>query len=362
MRTAMTAGLAALFLTSLSVSSLADDPAIPLVKGVRGLATKAAGGVVVDGALTEWATAYCTPLHYNHTNLNERASQFFYQWDADALYIGLRCLDTQRANPGQGGAVYNGDAVEFYLDTREGAALRGKDWTEGAVHLFYSPFEGKDLKPRWVMRQGIATSGTVLKGVEVAATVKPWGYECEFKIPWANFPKFQPKLGALLAVDAELCSGDGAARTDRTFAYGSPLSVQQPASLGLVQLVESFDPSYLTQAGPSAFPMWVEIPWNQPNRAECVAVIGVPPAFADIVGPVDIRLHDADGKIVKTLPAQVELFGPEKLGFARAVARWSIDEFPPNTYFATAKISARTGQPIVTVTPRMVHESIMSGR
>lgn len=342
--------------------SHAEDTPVPLAKGVRGLVTRAAAGVTMDGKLTEWATAYCTPVHYNHSNVAERGAQFFYMWDEDALYIGLRCLDTRRGNPGKDGAVYDGDAVEFYLDTRSGDALRGKDWTDGAVHLFYSPFLNADLSPRWVMRQGIATSGTKLVGVEVAATLKTWGYECEFKIPWENFPKFKAKPGTLLAMDAELCSGDGGGRTDRTFAYGSPLSVQQPASLGLVQLVDSFDPSYFAQAGPAAFPMWVDTPWTQKDRAEVRAVIGIPPAFAEIVGPVDIRIHDADGKVVKTIKAKVDPFGADGIGFTRAMATWSIDDFAPNTYFATATVSARTGKPMVTVTPRMVHEAIINGR
>ncbi|MDB5351734.1 MAG: hypothetical protein JWN86_2981 [Planctomycetota bacterium] len=364
MRTATLAAWTALLLATVPTSSRANDPSVPLAKGVRGLVTRASGGVIMDGKLTEWSTAFCTPVHYNHGNLNERAAQFFYQWDETALYIGLRCLDTKQANPGQGGAVFNGDAVEFYLDTRSGDALRGKDWTDGAVHLFYSPFVNAELKPRWVMRDGIATSNTVLKGVEVAATATPWGYDCEFKLPWANFPQFAPKLGALLAIDAELCSGDGGTRTDRTFAYGSPLSVQQPASLGLLELVRSFDPEYLPIIGPSSFPMWVETPWGQPDRAQCQAVIAIPPAFAEIVGKVEVRLHDADGKIVKTVIAVIEPFGPPEkgLGFTRAVARWSIDDFAPNTYFATAQITARTGKPMLTVTTRMVHEANMSGR
>lgn len=353
--------LALLTVVSSAESVHAQQP-VPLVKGVRGLATRASGGVTMDGKLSEWATAYCTPVHYNHARLNERAAQFFYQWDEDALYIGLRCLDTKRANPGQEGAVYDGDAVEFYLDTRSGPSLRSKDWSDGAVHLFYSPFVKADLSPRWVMRQGIATSDVRLLGVQVAATVQSWGYECEFKLPWNNFPKFKPTLGATVALDAELCSGDGANRTDRTFAYGSPLSVQQPASLGLVELVEVFDPVYFAAAGPAAFPMWVDTPWSQVNRAECRAVIGIPPAFVEVVGPVDIRLHDADGRIVKTIKAQVEPFGPDEMGFSRAVATWPIDEFAPNTYFASGRIAARTGKVLVTVTPRMVDEANMTGR
>src|SRR5579864_1230254 len=341
-------------------TALGDEGSVPLAPGVRGLVTHASGRVTIDGKLDEWSQAFCTPVHYNHANVENRAAQFFYLWDDEALYVGLRALDRKQANPGTGGAVYDGDAVEFYLDTRSGDALRSKDWSPGAVHLFFSPFEGAEVKPRWVMRQGIATSNTVLKGVELAATSHDWGYEIEFKLPWSNFPEFAPKLGSLLALDAELCSGDGGKRTDRTFAYGSPLSVQQPASQGLLELVQSFAAEYLPAVGPAAFPLWVDTPWVQPERARVQATVGIAPAFVESVGKVEVRLHDSDGKIVRTVPASIEPFGPPDKGFARAVARWSIDDFAPNTYFATARVMDRTGKTLATVAPRMVQEAQMT--
>jgi len=338
-----------------------EEP-VPLAPGVRGLVTLASTKVEVDGKLREWSQAFCTPLSYNHKSPENRAAQFYYMWDDEALYLGLRCLDKVQVNHGKPGEIYNGDAVEFYLDTRPDAGLRGKDWSAGAIHFYYSPFEGVEIKPRWVIRKGIATSNVVLKGVEIAASQNTDSYEVEFKLPWANFPEFSPKLGAVLALDAELCSSDGKSRTDRTFSYGSPLSVQQPASLGKVELVKSFDPDYLSVVGPSSFPLWVDTPWTQSERAQVQAVVAIPPEFAEIVGYVEIRIHDADGKIIKTIPALVESFGPEGARFRRAVARWSIDDFAPNTYFATAKIVARTEKTLATVAPRMVAEGIITGR
>jgi hypothetical protein len=138
--------------------------------------------------------------------------------------------------------------------------------------------------------------------------------------------------------------------------------VQQPASQGKVQLVRSFDPEYFQAVGPCAFPMWVQTPWSQPERGMVQAVVAIPPAFSEIVGEIEVRIHDADGKVVKTLHAPVESFGPKGLGFARAIARWSIDDYAPGTYFATAKVSSRTGKTLTTVTPRMVDEAIISGR
>jgi hypothetical protein len=348
-----------------ALPALAAEPPVKLAPGVRGLVTRASsGGIKVDGKLSEWAGAFCTPVHYNHARLDDRAAQFYYAWDDTAFYVGLRALDRHRADLVPPANLQDGDAVEFYLDTRPGPALRGKDWSEGAIHFFFSAFEGERIGPRWVMRRGIATSNTKLQGVEVAASLLPGevGYEVEFKLPWSNFPGFSARPGAVLALDAELCSGDGARRVDRTFAYGSPLSVQQPASQGMVELVEGLDPSYLGQVGPATFPLWVDTPWVQPERAQVRATLAIPPAFLDAVGDVEVRIHNTDGAVVRTLKAKVERFGPPELGFARAVASWSIDDFPPNTFLLTARVASKSGQTMTTVAPRLVQEAQMSGR
>ncbi|WP_435005732.1 sugar-binding protein [Tundrisphaera lichenicola] len=345
-----------------AIGAMAEDKPVALEKGVRGLVVRATEPVVVDGKLREWSGAYCTPVHYSHGNLTNRAAQFFYLWDEQALYVGLRTLDEKPANIGNPGSLWNGDAVEFYFDARTGDSLRGQEWSTGAIHLFYTAFEKATVHPRWTVRQGIATSDVRLKGVEIGATSEGGITELEFKLPWANFPEFTPKAGSVIALDAELCSGDGEGRTDRTFAYGSPLSVQQPASLGKVELVNSFDPAYLPEAGPSTFPMWVETPWTQSERARVRAVVAIPPSFVEQVGAVNVRLHDADGKVVRTEIATIEPFGPPGAGFVRAVASWSIDDYAPNTYFATARVESKDGKTLTSVAPRMVQEAQMSGR
>jgi hypothetical protein len=362
MRCATLVGLIVVLSIGMAARTTPAQEPVPLAPGVRGLVTLSPTKVIMDGRLREWSNAYCTPVQYNHRDVENRAAQFYYMWDDESLYIGLRCLDLRQADLAAQAQIYDGDAVELYVDARPGAELRSKDWTTGAIHLYFSAFEGEDVKPRWAMRQGIATSKTVLQGVEIGATHDEVSYEVEFKIPWSNFPGFLPRLGAVLALDAELCSGDGGKRTDRSFAYGSPLSVQQPASLAKVELVRVFDPDYLPAVGPAAFPFWVETPWVQPERAQVQAVVAIPPAFAEIVGEVEIRIHDTEGKIVKTIPARIESFGPPNKGFLRAGAFWSIDDYAPNTYFCTARVIARTEKPIVTVAPRMVQEANMTGR
>src|SRR4051794_7960382 len=99
----MRALLAAGLLTGLALAwfpgvARSDETPVPLERGVRGLITRASGKVVIDGKLDEWAQAFCTPVQYNHKDLSNRAGQFFYLWDDEAFYIGLRCLDQKQAN------------------------------------------------------------------------------------------------------------------------------------------------------------------------------------------------------------------------------------------------------------------------
>jgi hypothetical protein len=358
----MPTAIGSFVLALLAATPLPGDDDLPA--GVRGLVVRANEPISVDGRLTElaWSSAYCTPLHFNHRDLLNRAAQVYYLWDEKALYIGLRALDQKRSNVGDDGSLWNGDSVEFYLDTRAGDALRGKDWSAGAVHLFYTPFTQATLRPRWAMRQGIATSDTKLDGVALAASEQGWGYEAEFAIPWANFDEFRARAGSLIGLDFELCSGDGGPRVDRTFAFGSPLSVQQPASLGLLALVDQIEPEHIHKYAAAMTPLWVETPWVQADRARVQAVVGLPPAALHHVGSVEVRLHDTDGTIVRTVPAELERFGPLDLGFVRALATWPIDDFAPGTYFATARVVGRDGETLTTVAPRLVHEASMTGR
>ncbi len=60
-----------------------------LAKGVRGVATRAPATVVMDGDLSEFQNAFCTPINYFHPDHKNRAAQLFYMWVDEAFYAGL---------------------------------------------------------------------------------------------------------------------------------------------------------------------------------------------------------------------------------------------------------------------------------
>lgn len=92
-------------------------------KPVAGLIPKAQEPIPMDGKLTGWDQAFVTPVHVGHPDFANRGGQFLYLWDEKNLYIGLRCLDQKPAHIGPDNQIWNGDAVEFYLDTRRGDKL-----------------------------------------------------------------------------------------------------------------------------------------------------------------------------------------------------------------------------------------------
>ncbi len=333
--------------------------AAELKPGVRGLVTRAPKEMKFDGNLDKYKNAFCTPIGYFDDDLKNRAGQFFYMWDDEAFYCGLRTYDQKIANPAADTGLYNGDAVEWYFDTRSGDQLRGKDWGLGAAHMYWTGFKGTEISPRWSVRQGIAAK-IEGQGVEVAARKTSFGAETEFKLPWVNFPDFKPAENELIALDAELCYGDGGSRVERAFAYGSPLSVQQPASQGKVQLVDHIDPADLKQCGAVMFPVRVDTEWTQPTRAMVTGWMAIPPDQADAVGKIVFRILDLDQKTLGEFEAKAETF-QEEGHFRRAKAQWPNDLASPGQYHVLGLVYDKSGKELARVAPRLVSDHIKRG-
>jgi hypothetical protein len=324
----------------------------PLAKGVRGVATRAPAEMKIDGDLSEFAEAFCTPLEYFHADLKNRAAQFFYMWDEEAFYAGLRTLDEKQANHALDDRLWEGDAVEWYFDTRRGDDFRSIDWGPGAVHCYWTGYNGAEIAPRFCLRPGYLDAIAKI-GVQVAARRTDHGAEVEFKLPWENFPGFEAKANETIALDAELCYSDGKERVFRTFAFGSPLSVQQPASQGVIQLVEKLEPEHWKQCAAVMAPMRVDTPWGQETKAHAYAHVALPPHRGDQIGKVVFRLTDLQDELLGEYEATRETFEAEG-DFTRASAHWPIDVAPPGTYQAMAVIYDPSGAELGRVAPRLV--------
>lgn len=327
-----------------------------LKPGVRGLATRAPANMKIDGDLSEFEGAFCTPVNYFHVQkpdqLKERAAQFFYMWDDTAFYAGLRTLDTKPFNSSDDAHLWGGDAVEWYFDTRRGDNFRAIDWGKGAVHMYWTGFDKAEVKPRWCLRPGYldAIAG---EGVEVGARQTAYGAEVEFKLPWRNFPNFKPAQNEVIALDAELCYSDGGQRIDRIFTYGSPLCVQQPAAQGVIQLVEKLAPEHWRQCGAVLAPMRCDTAWSQKTKALSLGQIALPPDYADQIGNIVFQLTDLSGKALGHHPAERRTLH-EAGRFYIAEARWPADAAPPGQHTVIAILHDKSGKELSRIAPRLV--------
>ena len=242
--------------------------------------------------------------------------------------------------------------MEWYFDTRRGPNFRNTKWEAGAVHCYWTGYNGDKLQGRFCLRPGYLDAIKKI-GVEVAVRKTKQGAEVEFKLPWANFPEFAPKTGAVIALDAELCYSDGGPRVFRSFVYGSPLSVQQPASQGKIQLVEKLEPAHWKQCGPVMMPMRIDTPWGQPTKAHVYGQIALPPDQAAQVGKIEFQLTLLAGKTLGRFEAKREVF--QKGGnFVRATAHWPSDIAAAGRHHVTAVVYDAKGNELTRVAPRLV--------
>jgi hypothetical protein len=280
-------------------------------------------------------------------------------WDDEAFYSAFRTLDQHPANNADDAHLWEGDAVEWYFDTRRNQDFRGNDWGKGAVHCYWTGLKGTNVHPRFCLRPGYLDAIPKI-GVQVGAHRTAEGMEVEFKLPWANFPDFKAKLNEVIALDSELCYSDGKGRVFRTFIYGSPLSVQQPASQARIQLVDQFENSFWKQCGPVLDPIRCDTPWTQKTKGMVTGYIALPPNQLDQIGKVDFAIVDLYGKIQKTYPGAIETFSQDGT-FQRAKAQWPADEATPGAHQLLGLIYDHSGHELGRVAPRMVSVNMKPG-
>jgi hypothetical protein len=336
-------------LTLLIVCGVMASPAPAQEKPVVGLIPRAQKPIAMDGKLTDWDGAFVTPVHVGHPDFANRGGQFLYLWDEQNLYIGLRCLDRQPAHFGTDSQIWNGDAVEFYLDTRRGGKFGTSAFGPGTLHLFFTPFTQTKVKPRIGVRDLPAFKDFKLQGALVAAVKTSWGYTAEFKLPWANFPDFTPKAGEILGIECELCSSDGGPRVDRTFVYSGPAAVESPTAFGRVQLVDRIDAVDLKPYGRVLLPLSLT---KSANYAWLYGTVGISPTIAKSVARMRAAIVDADGKTRKsTEGTQKRLEG----GFVLWTGSWELFDLPPGVYSVEFQALDRDNKVITSRTEKILH-------
>lgn len=328
------------------------------VGSLRAVIPKAEEAPRIDGKLTEYGKAFCTPLEYFNPDSKNRPAQFFYLWDDAAFYVGVRTLDEKRFAPKE--LFWTGDAVEWYFDTRGGTTADRRKWGPEAVHCFFTPLELDQIKPRFTLRSGYENA-IPRQGIEVAAQPTEYGLEYEFKLPWSNFPGFHAAAGQKLHLDSELSCSDGVSRSFRSFVFGGPLSVEQPANLARVMLVDNFARDHWRICGPVMMPIRVDTAWQQETEPQVHASIAMPPNRMDEVGEIAFQLLNTSGEVIATYSAADEEVLQRQGNFVRRTARWRNTIAAPGEYHVQAVVYDHSGAELTRVAPRLVSVNMNQG-
>lgn len=326
---------------------------------LRGAVPRATSPIRVDGALEEYAHAFCTPVEYFHPDERNRPGQIFYLWDDEAIYVGVRTLDQSPFTP-ETKTFWEGDAIEWYLDVRRGKNFLFDEWQPGSVHCFFSGVTGTRIATRFALRPG-REEAIPQTGVETASRKTPHGLEYEFKLPWVNFPNFRPTQGEVIGIDCELSYSDGGARSFRTFAFGGPLSVDHPSNLARVALIDAFQPADWKASGPVMMPLRIDVPWSQSAPLQVEARIAMPPNREEAVGRVVFELHDAHGAVVGAYEAKERQTIEAEGNFVRRAARWPLAAVRAGDYLPVAVVYDRQGNELTRVAPRLASVNLSQG-
>jgi hypothetical protein len=333
-------------------------------QAVRAVVPCAAAKVDVDGKLgaDEYRGALATPVEYFNADRRNRPAQFYYLWDDVAFYVGLRTLDEHPSS--QESPLWEGDAVEWYFDVRRNKNFLSPSWpkesTPGAVHCFFTGMHLDKVEPRFTLRPGY-DQAIAKTGVEVAAHRTAHGLEVEFKLPWVNFPQFKPAAGEVIGIDAELSYSDGGERSFRTFVFGSPLSVQQPANLTRVRLVERLGPSDWPACAAVMMPIRVDLPWNQEGPLQTVGQIALPPGRRAEIGDIIFQLTDLAGRPLGEYVADREVALADDGDFVLREARWPLEVAPAGNYQVVAIVHGPQRRELARVAPRLVSVNMSPG-
>lgn len=346
------ASAAVLALCANGWAAQSDGPA------VRAVIPRAAAPPTIDGALNEYADAFCTPVEYFNQNQRNRPGQVYYLWDDEAFFVAVRTLDEHPFAPRD--PFWVGDAVELYFDVRRGADFLHGSWKKGAVHCFFSGVKEAAVEPQFSLRPGFedAIPNT---GVQVASRRTASGMEIEFKLPWVNFPDFKPAVGQIVGLDAELSYSDGVSRSFRTFAFGGPLSVETPANLARARLVDKFQRGDWRECGPVMMPIRIDVPWNQRTPPQVEAFVAMPPNRSAEVGRVEFVLTNLRGEALDEFPADEEQIIEHEGDFVRRAARWPTTLAASGAYLVQAIVYDHDGQELTRVAPRLTSTNMDQG-
>jgi|GEM_PF-4649406 len=177
--------------------------------------------VIVDGDLSEWKNI--PPIYLRvkvvqdfNFSCEYKDARFYLGYDNENLYIAGEINDEAVINLYRGKMIWNGDAIEIFIDTNPDMETTYDGYTEYCYQFLFSPTNA-DAKP------DMAVAGNpkldynyVPHNNKVAAKIHSNGYNIECAINYKELGGWKPKANSKIGFSLAL---DDADKEDRTVQY-----------------------------------------------------------------------------------------------------------------------------------------------
>lgn len=193
--------------------------------------------VKVDGDLAEWAGVPRVWVKANNGVAGSRYenARFHIGYDERFLYVAGEVEDKTISNANSLGKLWNGDAVEVFVDLRPDADPGSRAYHEGCMQFVCAPTSASGAPAMVVFGPGLPPE-TVPKHSSIAARVGATGWIFEAAISRDDLNGLDLRPGTQIGLDIQLDNSDGADRTWSKLWHGGEDNFQNRLGFGRLTL------------------------------------------------------------------------------------------------------------------------------
>lgn len=153
--------------------------------------------ISLDGNLAEWKAQPALEL-LSSAGTNCPSGRVWLAADAEALYVSAEVQDDWVGNHRRYDSPSTGDAVELFLDLRQGKSFGQAEYGPGVYQFFLIPPDPLTPTATWQMGKSQSPFSGEL---DLAGQRTAHGYVLEARLPWNAFGPHAPKPGQRIGLD-----------------------------------------------------------------------------------------------------------------------------------------------------------------
>lgn len=191
-------------------------------------------GITLDGILTaeEWGATSGVPISNvlfrpeNWAGANDLNGIVRASWDEEFLYIAAQVVDDVIVQDNTGDRIYEGDAVEVYLDMNLEADFDDEGLSDDDTLAHFSPGNFAGNAPYfWVFQA--PDRNDLTSSASLATTRTAIGYDIEIRLPWRAL-RLTPSAGTVLGYAIALDDNDNPGAPDQETQVTTSLELPYP--------------------------------------------------------------------------------------------------------------------------------------